>query len=260
MQEINEGILERLESAVRAAGKNMLRAHVEKENVAKKEGRSNFVTSYDTQNQHDLMRSFAEILPEAVFMGEEEDQFREELPEGYAFIVDPIDGTTNFLFDLHLSCVSAGLLKDGVPEAGFVYNPYTDEMYKAWRGHGAYHNEVRLAPENLPLEDGLAFYGCVAYNNEHMDTLFHLVRSLFDTSLGIRTLGSGAWALCEVAGGCGVTYVEYQLKPWDYAAAIVILQEAGCVVTRPSDVAAGTPRAHAQVLELMAKARKACER
>lgn len=269
MRELTEQLLSEMENAVREAGNNMKRAHVGRSDIEQKEGRSNFVTEYDKDNQHRLMTAFARILPEAVFMGEEEDMFRAQMPDGYAFIVDPIDGTTNFLFDLRLSCVSAGLVKNGAAEAGFVYNPYTDEMYRAWRGHGAYRNGVLLRTENRPLEEGLAYYGCVAYNGEHIDTLFLGVREMFETALGIRTLGTGAWALCSVAGGCGVSYTEYRLKPWDYAAALVILEEAGCVITQidgspisllePSDVLAGTPRAHAQVLDIMARAREKAE-
>ena len=264
MRELRGEILSGLEGAVREAGVRMLRAHPGQEEILRKEGRSNFVTAYDTDNQRFLMRAFSDILPEAVFMGEEDGMFSSELPEGYAFIVDPIDGTTNFMFDLRLSCVSAALVLGGEAVAGWVYNPYTDEMYKARRGGGAFRNGTALRTPDRPLEEGLAYYGCVAYNHEHIDALFDFVRGLFETSLGIRTIGTGAWALCSVAGGCGVSYTEFALKPWDYAAAQVILQEAGCVVTqtdgsplslrRPSDVLAGTPKAHAQTLNMMREA------
>lgn len=254
-------LMDAIEDAVRQAGHKMACAHVEEREIEKKEGRSNFVTRYDRMNQEYLRERFHELLPEADFVGEEDPIHGESLPRGYIWIVDPIDGTTNFLFDMHMSCVSAGLLYDGNVIAGFVYNPYTDEMYKAVKGQGAFHNGVRIHARDLPLEEGIAYYGCVAYNDEHIRAMFSYVSRLFRKALGIRTLGTGAWALCSVAGGCGVVYTEFSLKPWDYAAAVLILQEAGCVISQmdgspvsfvnASDVMAGTPSAYAQCMEIM---------
>ena len=268
-RELTQDLLDQIEAAVRRAGQMMKQAHVERDGVEKKEGRSNFVTVYDRRNQEYLQKAFAKILPEAVFMGEENDLFDGKLHEGYAFVVDPIDGTTNFMFDMGMSCVSAGLLLNGIPLAGFVYNPYTDEMFRAWRGHGAYRNQKRLRAPDIPLEEGLACFGCVAYNHEHIDALFLCIRELFETALGIRSLGSGAWALCLTAAGTMAVYTEFSLKPWDYAAAIVILEEAGCVITRmdgtpvslteASSVMAGTPKAWAQTRDIMARARAQAE-
>ena len=257
----DQALMDQIEEAVRKAGWQMTRSHVEENEIEKKEGRSNFVTRYDRMNQEYLRDRFRELLPEAAFVGEEDQEHKDRLPDGFVWIVDPIDGTTNFLFDLHLSCVSAGLLYDGVPVAGFVYNPYTDEMFRAIQGQGAFRNGRRIRTEDLPLEEGIAFYGCAAYNDEHIRALMDYVSNLFQRALGIRTLGTGAWALCMVAGGGGVIYTEFALKPWDYAASVIILQEAGCLITQmdgspvsfvqPSDIMAGTPRAHRQCVEMM---------
>ena len=238
-------LMQEIETAVRHAGHNMTSVHVQEREIEKKEGRSNF----------------SELLPEAAFVGEEDQTHGDSLPEGFVWIVDPIDGTTNFLFDMHMSCVSAGLLYDGRPVAGFVYNPYTEEMYKAIAGQGAFRNTVRLHARDIPLENGIAYYGCVAYNAEHIKALFTYVHELFRRSLGIRSLGTGAWALCSIAGGCGVIYTEFGLKTWDYAAAVIILQESGCLITqmdgtpvsfvKASDIMAGSPSAHAQCVKIM---------
>ena len=253
-------LLLQLEEAVRTAGRHMTGIRVEEREIEQKEGRANFVTHYDRENQVYLRERFAELTPYATFVGEEDDAHEGRLPEGFVWIVDPIDGTTNFLYDLRLSCVSAGLLYDGQPVAGFVYNPYTDEMYRAAAGQGAMRNGRMIHVRDLPLEKGLACYGCAAYNSEHIETMFRCVSEMFSRALGIRTLGTGAWALCSVAGGGFVAYTEYGLKPWDYAASVVILKEAGCLITQmdgspvsfvqPSDIVAGTPMAHAQVMEI----------
>ena len=254
-------LMQEIETAVRHAGHNMTSVHVQEREIEKKEGRSNFVTRYDKMNQEYLRNRFSELLPEAAFVGEEDQTHGDSLPEGFVWIVDPIDGTTNFLFDMHMSCVSAGLLYDGRPVAGFVYNPYMEEMYKAIAGQGAFRNTVRLHARDIPLENGIAYYGCVAYNAEHIKALFTYVHELFRRSLGIRSLGTGAWALCSIAGGCGVIYTEFGLKPWDYAAAVIILQESGCLITqmdgtpvsfvKASDIMAGPPSAHAQCVKIM---------
>ena len=254
-------LLSELEDAVRHAGNNMTAIHVQEREIEAKEGRANFVTRYDRMNQEYLRQRFGELLPEAAFVGEEDATHDRTLPTGFVWIVDPIDGTTNFLFDMHMSCVSAGLLYDGNPVVGFVYNPYTDEMYRAVAGQGAFRNGNRIMARDLPLEQGVAFYGCAAYNTEHIQAMFGCVAELFGKALGIRTLGTGAWALCTVAGGGGVVYTEFSLKPWDYAASVVILREAGCQVTQmdgspvsfvePSDILAGTPSAYAQCRAIM---------
>ena len=257
----DRALMDQIGEAVREAGRQMTGIRVGENEIEKKEGRSNFVTRYDRRNQEYLQERFGKLLPEAAFVGEEDQEHRDRLPDGFVWIVDPIDGTTNFLFDLHMSCVSAGLLYDGQPVAGFVYNPYTDEMFCAIEGQGAFRNGRRIQLQDLPLEEGLAFYGCAAYNDEHIDALMRYVGELFHRALGIRTLGTGAWALCTVAGGGGVIYTEFALKPWDYAASVIILQEAGCVITqmdgspvsfvKASDIMAGTPKAHAQCVEMM---------
>ena len=106
----DQALMDQIEEAVRKAGWQMTRSHVEENEIEKKEGRSNFVTRYDRMNQEYLRDRFRELLPEAAFVGEEDQEHKDRLPDGFVWIVDPIDGTTNFLFDLRLSCVSAGLL------------------------------------------------------------------------------------------------------------------------------------------------------
>ena len=121
---------EQLIEIVKQAGAMIREAHEAEIPVYDKEGIANFVTKYDKDVQSFLIRNFRQILPEANFLAEE-DGIRQELGDGYCFIIDPIDGTTNFIFDYKFSCVSVGLAWKGRMQFGVVYNPYTEELYTA---------------------------------------------------------------------------------------------------------------------------------
>ena len=131
-----------IEKLVREAGQKMLKARPGEENIHKKEGLANFCTDYDTAIQRFLIKGLGEILPGAVFFGEEDTEGNAGADaEGeFTFYIDPIDGTTNFMFDYHHSCISVGLAHGEQMIAGFVYHPYVDDMYVAVRGHGSYLN------------------------------------------------------------------------------------------------------------------------
>ena len=125
-----------IEEVVRRAGMMMKEAHLSSDSVHHKEGAANFVTSYDVAIQRFLIEELHRIVPEAAFFGEEETEgnTREKELDGLCFLIDPIDGTTNFMFRYNYSCVSVGLAYAREMTAGFVYNPYVDEMYTAVRG------------------------------------------------------------------------------------------------------------------------------
>ena len=132
-------MLEAIKPAAREAGKIMLDSHLTEGQIEEKEGHANFVTAYDVAVQKFLAGRLPEILPEAGFLGEEGDG-SQKVGEGYTFIVDPIDGTTNFIVGYQMSTVSIGLAKDGEAVLGVVYNPFREEMYWAEKGKGAFLN------------------------------------------------------------------------------------------------------------------------
>ena len=150
-----------VEEAVRRAGMMIKEAHLSADSVQHKEGAANFITSYDVAIQRFLIDELHRIVPEAAFFGEEETEgnTREKELDGLCFLIDPIDGTTNFMFRYNYSCVSVGLAYAKEMIAGFVYNPYVDEMFTAVRGNGAYLNGNRsicrtaLLKTGLPLSD-----------------------------------------------------------------------------------------------------------
>jgi len=222
-------MMKEIEKAVRQAGQMILSAHLEKEEIHQKTGPANFVTEYDIRIQQFLIDQFSIILPGCGFFGEEEtDGNRHEVGEEYVFFIDPIDGTTNFLFDYHNSCVSVGLAESGKMIAGWVYNPYTDQMYAAFKGHGAYLNGRKLKIQDKSLSEGICAFGCARYNEG--DGIFNVLPELFTRSLSIRNGGSAAIDLCRIASGSNVGYIEMLLQPYDYAAASVIIEEAGGMI------------------------------
>lgn len=252
-----------IEALVRSAGQMILQAKITDDAVHEKEGQANYCTDYDVAIQRCLIDGLKKILPGAGFFGEEDMAENQARDSEYVFYIDPIDGTTNFMFGYHHSCVSVGLGHRGKMIAGYVYNPYVDEMYKGIRGEGSFLNGRRLQMADLPLVKGIAAFGCARYNDGGVDRMFAAVKELFLRSLSIRNGGSAALDLCRIASGNNVAYVELKLQPYDYAAASVIVEEAGGVISqedgqpitldRPCSIVGGTPRAWAEVREILGR-------
>ncbi len=225
-----EQLLENIIHAVRACGTIILNADRTKSGIDEKAGHANFVTAYDKKVQSELQKRLLEILPEAVFVGEEED-VHVSVKDGYAFIVDPIDGTTNFIKDYHASAISVGLIKDAKRYMGVVYNPYLDEVYTAVKGKGAFLNGSPIQVSRQPLENGIVIFGTATYYEEYAKATFDMAYDYYCKALDVRRSGSAALDLCNVAAGRAELFFELRLCPWDYAAGSLIVEEAGGVVT-----------------------------
>ena len=252
----------RVEHLVRQAGQMIRDAHVTGEQVHTKKSKLDFVTDYDLRIQQYLIENLRPLVPEAVFFGEEitDGNDARGSEEGFCFYLDPIDGTTNFVFGYHHSCVSVGIAKDGRIIAGFVFNPYNNEMYRAVRGQGAYLNDCRIWTENRKLKGGILGFDAPV-NPEHEAQFFEILRALYREAGTIRSGGSAAIDLCRVASGSNVACLEVLLSPYDFAAASVIIEEAGGVITQADgspvsltgdcSVIAGAPLAYEQMKEIM---------
>lgn len=224
-------ITEQIREAALEAGKIMLDASRPK--IMEKAGHANFCTETDEKIQAFLIGKLKLILPEAEFLGEEDGQdvFNEKMSSGYLFVIDPIDGTSNFIYGYRPSVISIALLKDGRPYTGVVYNPFDDEMYYATAGQGAYMNGKKIMSSDAPLSDSLAVFGTSPYYTELQERTFDIAKKLLLQCVDLRRSGTAAWDLCCVASGkCGL-YFELRLQLWDYAAAALIATEAGCRVT-----------------------------
>ncbi len=229
----NQELSEEIELAAKRAGKIMLAAENIENASENKEGHGNFVTQYDRKVQEFLFTELHRILPEANFVGEEEgaEFFHEEYRKGYAFVIDPIDGTTNFIKAYRPSVTSIGLMKDGKPFLGIIYNPYQDILFSAVRGQGAFKNHKQIHTSRERLADCLISMGTAPYYEELSRRSFELARLYLQRSVDIRRSGSAAWDLCQVA--CGVTglFFELHLGLWDFCAGSVIVEEAGGKMT-----------------------------
>ncbi len=223
-------LLKQITDAVRACGEIILHADRSKSCIDEKAGHANFVTTYDKKVQQELQEKLLQILPEAVFVGEEED-IHASIAEGYAFIVDPIDGTTNFIKNYHVSAISVGLARDGERYLGVVYNPYLNEMFTAVKGQGAWLNGEPIHVSSEPLHNGIVLFGTAPYYEELSRKSFEMAYDYFKKALDIRRSGSAALDLCSVAAGRAEVFFELRLSPWDFAAGSLIVEEAGGKVT-----------------------------
>ena len=246
------------------AAKIMLSAHeIENESgVENKSGDSNFVTVYDKATQDYLIEKITEAIPEATFVAEEKDNDVSVLDGEYAFIIDPIDGTTNFIHEFSHSSISVACASRGEVIFGAVYNPYLDEMFYAERGKGAYKNGKPISVSKREMKESVFSFGSSPYYKDELgEKSFALAYALFKESADLRRLASAALDLCYVASGRLEYFFEYRLSPWDYAAGMLILTEAGGKIsdmeekplslTAPSSVIAANEKCYERVLEII---------
>lgn len=219
-----EEILDMIVSAERRAGEMILHAHgIISEN---KTDARNVVTEYDRNVQEYLTEVFSKNIPEAHFFCEEND-VHDSLSTGHAFIIDPIDGTMNFVAGFHHSCVSVAYALNGEVLAAAVFNPYYDEMFTALKDKGAFLNGKPIHVHAHPLSGSVACLGTSPYNHELTDATFRVMRYMYDNALDIRREGSAALDLCSVAAGRAGVFIEMKLSYWDYAAGAFIVEQAG---------------------------------
>lgn len=221
---------EEIAQIVREAGA-IVRGAGQEKNVVEKSGHQDLVTRYDSQVQRFLEERLLALLPEAGFLGEEDLGEEVHTDREYLFVVDPIDGTTNFVKDFPHCAISVGLYRNGQPEIGVIYDPYLDELFEAERGRGAFLNGRPIHVSDAPMEDAVSVLGTSPYYRQFADVTFAVGRKLFDRNLDIRRSASAALDLCYVAAGRVDCYFECLLSPWDYAAGALIVAEAGGIAT-----------------------------
>ena len=217
------------EKAVRAAGKLFLSAVDERQIIEK--GFANFVTEVDYRVQDFLIRELDRIIPGCNIVTEE------KADNLYAFhkptwILDPVDGTTNLMFGYNHSCISLALLEGGNPVMGIVYNPVSGELFSATAGQGAFLNEIPIAVSRRDaLEKSLIGFGTTPYDKGSAERTFSIVLQTYRRCLDVRRTGSAALDLAYVACAMLDGFFELRLQPWDYAAGMVLIAEAGGRVT-----------------------------
>lgn len=203
----------------------------------------NSLVSYvDKTAEEQLVKGLKTIVPEAGFITEEGTETQGG--ERYNWIVDPLDGTTNFLHGIPVFAISVALMDNDEVVAGLVWEIGQDESFTAWKGGGAWLNgkPIRVS-SNTELKKSLIATGFPYYDFSRMQSFLQLLGSLFEKTRGVRRLGSAATDLAYVACGRFDGFFEYGLSPWDVAAGVLLVQEAGGKV---SDYSGGNNYIHGQ--------------
>lgn len=219
-------MIEKIIEIVKSEGQRISSVRLNSEDVSLKSSRRDLVTLYDVSIQESLIEKLDEIIPGTGFICEESNMCRES-SNGFCFIIDPIDGTANFTRGIDYNCISVALRMDENIVLGVVYNPHSDELFFAEKGKGAYLNGKRVTTSNLPLSDGLVIIGTSIYDESLTRDTFRIAEMLYKTCSDIRRFGSAALDICMVACGRAELFYELSLSVWDYAAASLILNEAG---------------------------------
>ena len=223
--EYNE-ILRRIVSAEREAAQLIMEAHGVM--AEEKSSRRDVVTEYDRKVQELLTARLSAALPHARFFSEEQEQ-HDDINASALFVIDPIDGTMNFVRGLHHSCISVAYAERGEVKAAAIYNPYVDELFTATLGGGAFLNGKPIHVDDAPLRETLVCFGTTPYDVSLAPRCFKLAQKMMETALDLRREGSAALDLCTVAAGRAGLYFELAHSPWDYAAGMLIAREAGGV-------------------------------
>ncbi len=236
--------------AARAAGNYIMRNYDRAESLKiERKGKSDFVTQVDRGAEAEIVKIIRKHYPHHAILGEEGGASGSD--HEVRWIIDPIDGTTNFLHALPHFAVSIGVEVRGRLEHGVIYAPATQDLYVASRGGGATLNSKRIRVSKIAeLEDALIGTGVPIRNPEMLDSYLPLMRRVAENTAGLRRAGSASLDLAYVAAGRLDGFFELNLKPWDIAAGIVLVQEAGGAVT---GLVQGEPLSHGHILASNAK-------
>ena len=195
-------------------------------NATESKGLNNFVSYVDKTSEKMLVERLGIIIPEAGFIAEEGTSTKRG--EKYNWVIDPLDGTTNFLHGVHPYAISIGLMEDDEVIAGVVMEIGADETFTAWKDGGAWLNGERIHVSDTPGLSGSLIATGFPYNLfDRLDPYMDLLKYLVKYSHGVRRLGSASVDLAYVACGRFECFFEYDLKLWDIAAGMIIVREAG---------------------------------
>lgn len=218
-------LCEEVGNFIRTENKNFDRSRIEQ-----KGSFSNLVSYVDKEAEFRLVQRLSEIIPGAGFIAEEGTD--SEGTNEYKWIIDPLDGTTNFLHGLPIFAISIGLTRRDQIVLGVVYEVSHQECFHAIEGGKAYCNEKEIHASNVQsLNESLLATGFPYYHTDKKENYLEIIRIFLEQTHGIRRLGSAAIDLAYVACGRMEGFFEYNLKPWDVAGGAFILQQAGGKVT-----------------------------
>jgi len=246
--------------AARRAGDIINRATRNLDIVAVREKSANdYVSEVDQAAEQAIIRMLREAYPKHAILAEESGAVGES---DYQWIIDPLDGTTNFLHGFPQYAVSIALSHRNVITQAVVYDPTRNDLFTATRGNGAYLNDTRLrVSKRMQLAACLIGTGFPYRSMEHVDPYLAILRDMLAATAGVRRPGAAALDLAYVAAGRLDGFWEFGLSPWDIAAGSLLITEAGGLVgdllgneayLASGNIVAGTPKVFGQLLQLIA--------
>ncbi len=247
--------------AARAAGQTIIRAYNELDRVeVDAKGINDFVTNVDKEAEAAITYQIRKAYPDHTIVGEESGENRGENSD-YMWIVDPLDGTNNFVNGIPHFAVSIALQHKGITQVGVIYDPVRDELFTALRGKGAKLNDFRIrVNKSNDLTNTLIATGFPFKARQHTETYMAIFAEIFSQCADLRRAGSAALDLAYVAAGRMDGFFEIGLKPWDIAAGELICREAGGTVTdfvgghnylATGNIVAGSPKVTTKMVKSM---------
>ena len=262
---VRSALMNVMTAAARKAARSLKRdfGEVERLQVSLK-GPGNFVTAADHRAEQILRAELAKARPGYGFLGEEGGR-HEGSDKTHTWIVDPLDGTSNFLHGIPQFAISIGLEREGTIVAAVIYNPANDELYTAERGKGAFFNDRRIrVAARRQLSHAVIACGLPHLGRGDLAQFRREFAAVQEKVAGLRRFGAASLDLAFVAAGRLDCYWERNLKPWDVAAGLLLVREAGGFVTdldgndtvlETGDVIAGNEYMHREVLTLLQSSR-----
>ncbi|OUR89138.1 inositol monophosphatase, partial [Cycloclasticus sp. 44_32_T64] len=218
---------------------------------------NDYATEIDKRAEEEIIHTLLTAYPDHGVLAEESGYLNEEAE--YIWIIDPLDGTTNYMHGFPHYAVSIALKKGNTIEQAVIYDPVRQDLFTATRGKGAMLNNRRLrVGRQRKIEGSFLGTGFPFKNNKNIDPYLDIFRDIFSITSGVRRAGAASLDLAYVAAGKLDGFFEIGLKPWDFAAGILLIQEAGGVVTdfsnnhdyfKTGNIVCGNPKMHSALLE-----------
>jgi len=247
--------------AARRAGSIINRAALDRTKLEiHAKGANDFVTQVDRAAEAAIIDIIRQAFPAHAILGEESGALAGQAggKDEYCWIIDPLDGTTNFIHGFPQYCVSIGLQHRGAMEHGVIYDPSKNELFTASKGSGAYLDDRRIrVTKCASLKESLVGTGFPFREHARVDLYLRQLRTVMTSSSAVRRAGAAALDLAYVAAGRMDAFWEMGLAPWDMAAGALMVQEAGGLVgdlsgdatyLESGDIAAATPKVFPQLL------------
>lgn len=223
-----------------------------------------FFSEVDLNSEKEIKQGLEELIPNSGFLGEETGKSEGTDTRDRCWVVDPLDGTTNYLSGLDLFNISIGLVIEGQPVLGSVYRPTSGEYFCAVKGLGAWHDQKKLIKHSFfSLKSALIGTGFPYRSPGLQDSFFASAKEILNASRGIRRLGSAALDLSYVACGYLQGFWETDLMPYDVCAALVLLEETGCLYSafaknhydfiRDNSLVVGLPGVYEEIKDIVNK-------